>query len=136
MKRALLAVVALVLITASTTAPAFANGTEHGKYLAIAVQGLPDVCPAGQAMEGKMMIAIVQDNSKRKPVTLKVTVDTPFGDVTVFQQTFRMRPGTEHTQYISIPIPKEVPTGEYYFEFRVSIPEESLEVGHEVLVTK
>ena len=136
MKRALLAVVAIFLITASTTAPAFANGTEHGRYLTLSVQGLPDVCPSGQAMNGKLVIALAMSDARRMPVTLEVSVDTPFGEVTVFEQTFRMRPGAEHQQYISIPIPREVPTGEYYFEFRASVPQESIEVGHEVFITK
>jgi hypothetical protein len=136
MKRALLAVVAIFLITASATAPAFANGTAHGRYLAISVQGLPDVCPTGQSMEGKLMIALAKSDARRTPVTLEVSVDTPFGDVTVFEQTFRMRPGAEHQQFISIPIPREVPTGEYYFEFKVSTAQESIEVGHEVFITK
>ena len=137
MKRALLSVVALVLMTGSMAAPAFANGTEHGKYVAISVQGLPEVCPPGQAMEGKLLIALSKDAGKgRQVVTLEVSVDTPFGDVTVFEQTFRMRPGTQQSQEISIPIPKETPTGEYYFDFQVSIRQEAVEVGHEVFITK
>ena len=137
MKRALLSVVALVLMAGSMAAPAFANGTAHGRYLTISVQGLPEVCPAGQAMDGKFLIALARSEStRRQMVTLEVTVDTPFGDVTVYHETFPMRPGTEHSQYISIPIPREVPTGEYYFDFSASVRDETIEVGHEVFVTK
>jgi hypothetical protein len=137
MKRALLSVLSLVLMIGSMAAPAFANGSAQGKYLAISVQGLPEVCPAGQAMEGKLTIALAKNaGTGRQVVTFEVTVDTPFGDVTVFEQTFRMRPGTEHSQYISIPVPKETPTGQYYFDFQVSVRQEAMEVGHEVFVTK
>ena len=136
MKSALLSLIALVLISASTVAPAFANGSEHGKLVAISVEGLPEVCPAGQAMEGKLTIALADFKGRRTPVKLVVSVETAFGEVTVFEQTFRMRPGAEHSQFISIPIPNEVPTGEYYFDFEVTIPQESVEVGHEVFITK
>jgi len=103
--------------------------------MTVAVENLPDVCPAGQTMVGKLVVTLSPDDTRvTRLVTARISLETPFGDLPLYKMTFRMAPGTSHSEEILIPVPRRTPQGEYYFNFDVSVKEEALTVGHEVLV--
>jgi hypothetical protein len=135
MRRALYSAISLILLTAAFVVPVHANGIANGKTMTIAVAGLPDICPTGAVMHGRAGIQLLPDGSQVKQVvTIEVTVRTPWGDASVFTHSFKMLPGTTRTVPLAIPVPSNVPPGEYYLDFNVTTKLEELNVGHEVQI--
>ena len=135
MKRAVIATFALVLFAAVSAVPAFANGIAQGKHMSVAVDGLPDTCPAGEVMSGKLFIQLSPDMKiKKQSITVELSVETAFGDVTLETRTFKMPAGMTRSVALVIPVPKGTPAGDYNFHVTVSDLEEQLTVDHAVTV--
>ena len=133
MKRTAFASLAILALLVSLAGPVSANGVAQGKILTVVLQGLPDTCPTGVAMTGELMLLIADNGVPGKqPVSINVTVQTPFGDATVFHATFRMERGQKRLIPLNIPVGTRVPPGDYYFDVSVSTKGETLTVGHEV----
>jgi hypothetical protein len=131
----MLASLAIIAMLVSFAGPVQANGVARGKQLAIALQGLPDSCPTGVAMTGELMIQLADDGTRgRRLVAVDVTVDTPFGDASIYHATFRMAPGKARVIPLNIPVPANAPSGDYHFDVSVQVKGESLTVEHDVYI--
>ena len=133
MKRMGFATLAIVLLFASATSPALANGTAHGKLIAVSLTGLPDSCPTDAVMEGKLSVQLM-DRGATGPqlVTLEVTAETPFGDALVFTKSVRMKPGSTRVVSIEFPVDQNAQVGTYMLHFTVSVKGEEVTVDHKV----
>lgn len=135
MRRSVYFAIALLMLMATFGVPARANGVDHGRYMTLAVEGLPDVCPTGAAMEGKAFLYLAADGTRaKKAISVEISVETPFGDLPVYEASFRMRPGTTRAIPLSIPVAESAPGGMYTLTFDVSTKEETVTVSHTVRV--
>lgn len=135
MKHSAFAFLAILALVVSLAGPVSANGTAQGKQLTVVLQGLPESCPTGQAMAGELWLVIADNGVPGKQaVTIRVTVDTPFGDVNVYNANFRMERGQKRMIPLNIPVGYRVPTGNYHFDVTVSVKGDSVTVGHDVYI--
>jgi len=137
MKQAYVSLVALALIFASFTAPAFANGEAVAKTFTVSMKGFPDVISRGETLSGTISITLAGDKNpfeRRHRVHVDVFIATPLGDAPVRSATFGMLPGTTRTLDVDIPVQKTAATGLYAMKLVVTIDGETAAVGHELTV--
>jgi hypothetical protein len=136
MKRAAIYLFALALaVTTVSLQSASANGFVRGNTFAIALEGLPDVCPANAVMAGTISIAVYPNGTRlRQAFTYEVFAETPFGSGLVDSGRFRMLPGHDYTHKLVIPVDAKAPRGEYKLTIVVTSKTETLSVDHVVMV--
>ena len=137
MKRAIFSLMAaMALVAVFAVPPAHANGGAQCKTMAIEVSGLPDVCPTGEVMEGKLWIWLADDGTRGpKLVGVRATAATPFGDVVIYTVNLQMAPGSERSLALPLPVEHQTPYGLYTLNFTVAVKGgDSLTVPHDVEV--
>lgn len=135
MKRFAFASLAILGLLVSIAAPASANGDAATEQLTISVQGLPDKCPAGDPMIGELTIVLNDDGFVgARRVGIHVTVETPFGEVMLNNQTIMMERGSKVGVLLTVPVGSLVPTDTYSFKVTVFVKGDSAEVGHDAYI--